>query len=143
MRQAYTSSPELPFEVMIVPVSAITPEEVGQVRSGHHQRCPAASDKVRDKLDDLRKTGQGQLVILAENAELGWWNTYAKLPVKAEQRIFVGKDRGRPSVSMTTYDQNHIIFKPFEKSTRVALNSAQFFAYMNVDPKAGGVVCKI
>jgi hypothetical protein len=41
---------------------------------------------------------------------------------------------------MTTYDQNHTIFKPFKTSTRVALNSAQFFAYMNVEPKPGATV---
>src|SRR5207237_6245469 len=38
------------------------------------------------------------------------------------------------------YDRNHSIFKPFEKSTRVVLNSAQFFAYMNMEPKPGAVV---
>ena len=41
---------------------------------------------------------------------------------------------------MTTYDQNHSIFKPFKTSTRVALNSAQFFAYMNVEAKPGATV---
>jgi hypothetical protein len=41
---------------------------------------------------------------------------------------------------LTTYDQNHSIFKPFKTSTRVALNSAQFFAYMNVEAKPGAVV---
>ena len=91
-------------------------------------------------MDELRKTGQGQLIILAKNAEMSWWNTYDKLPVKAAQRIFVPKDRGRPSVAMTTYDQNHAIFKPFKTSTRVALNSAQFFAYMNVEAKPNAAV---
>src|SRR5262245_32491723 len=41
---------------------------------------------------------------------------------------------------MTTYDQNHGIFKPFKTSTRVALNSAQFFAYTNVEAKPNAVV---
>jgi hypothetical protein len=91
-------------------------------------------------MDELRKTGQGQLIILGENSESGWWNAYAKLPVKVEQKIFVEQDRGKPSVSITTYDRNHAIFKPFEKSTRVALNSAQFNAYVNMEAKAGGVV---
>ena len=140
LRQAYTSTSELPFEVTTTPVSAITPEEIARHEVVVINDVPRLPDKVRDKLDDLRKTGQGQLIILGENAETGWWNSYAKLPVKAEQRIFVAKDRGKPSVSLTTYDRNHSIFKPFEKSTRVVLNSAQFFAYMNMEAKPGAVV---
>jgi hypothetical protein len=141
LRQAYTSTADLPFEVTLVPASAITPEEVAM----RHEAVivndvPRLPDRVRDKMDELRKTGQGQLIILGENADIGWWNSYAKLPVKLSQKIFVGKDRGRSSVSMVTYDQNHPVFKPFAKSTRVALNSAQFFAYVNVEPKAGAAV---
>jgi Mg-chelatase subunit ChlD len=140
LRQAYTSTPDLPFEVTILPVSSVTPEEVARHEVVIINDVPRLPDKVRDKLDDLRKTGQGQLVILGENAEVAWWNGYAKLPVKVAQRIFVAKDRGKPSVSLTTYDRNHSIFKPFEKSTKVVLNSAQFFAYMNVEAKPGAVV---
>src|SRR6266481_3126639 len=140
LRQAYTSSPDLPFELTVVPVSSVTPEEIAKYEVVIINDVPRLPDKSREKLDDLRKSGQGQLVILGENAETGWWNGYVKLPVKAEQRIFVSKDRGKNSVSMTTYDRNHIIFKPFEKSTRVALNSAQFFAYMNMEAKPGAAV---
>ncbi|PYS39297.1 MAG: hypothetical protein DMG14_14510 [Acidobacteria bacterium] len=140
LRQAYTSTAELPFEVTIVTGSAVTPEEVGKHEVVIINDVPRLPDKVREKMDELRKTGQGQLIILGENAEIAWWNTYAKLPVKAIQRIFVPKDRGRPSVSLTTYDQNHSIFKPFKTSTRVALNSAQFFAYVNVEAKPGAAV---
>jgi len=140
LRQAYTSSPDLPFELTVVPVSSVTPEEFAKYEVAIINDVPRLPDKAREKLDDLRKSGQGQLVILGENAETGWWNDYAKLPVKVEQRIFVAKDRGKPSVSLTTYDRNHSIFKPFEKSTRVVLNSAQFFAYMNVEAKPGAVV---
>ena len=140
LRQAYTSSPDLPFEVSVLPASAVTPEEVTNHEVVVINDVPRLPDKVRDRLDDLRKTGQGQLIILGENAEAGWWNNYAKFPVKAGPRIFVAKDRGRPSVALTTYDRNHSIFKPFEKSTRVVLNSAQFFAYMSVEAKPGAVV---
>src|SRR5881296_1561333 len=140
LRQAYTSSPDLPFEVSVLPASAVTPEEVTNHEVVVINDVPRLPDKVRDRLDDLRKTGQGQLIILGENADAGWWNSYAKFPVKAGPRIFVAKDRGRPSVALTTYDRNHSIFKPFEKSTRVVLNSAQFFAYMNVEAKPGAVV---
>src|SRR3989441_10329651 len=140
LRQAYTASPDLPFEVSVLPASAVTPEEVTNHEVVVINDVPRLPDKVRDRLDDLRKTGQGQLIILGENAEAGWWNSYAKFPVKAGPRIFVAKDRGRPSVALTTYDRNHSIFKPFEKSTRVVLNSAQFFAYMSVEAKPGAVV---
>ena len=130
---------DLGFDVDIGPLFQ-TPEEVARHEVVVINDVPRLPDKVREKLDDLRKTGQGQLVILGENSEINWWNGYAKLPVKAAQRIFVAKDRGKPWVSLTTYDRNHGIFKPFEKSTRVVLNSAQFFAYMNVEAKAGAVV---
>jgi len=140
LRQAYTSSPDLPFEVSVLPASALTPEEVSNHEVVVINDVPRLPDKVRDRLDELRKTGQGQLIILGENADAGWWTNYAKFPVKAGPRIFVAKDRGRPAVALTTYDRNHSIFKPFEKSTRVVLNSAQFFAYMSVEAKPGAVV---
>jgi hypothetical protein len=140
LRQAYTSSPDLPFEVTIIPVSNITPEEVAKHEVIVVNDVPRLPDKVRDKMDELRRSGQGQLVILGENSDAGWWGSYQKFPVKPSQRIFVAKDRGKPSVALTTYDRNHSIFKPFEKSTRVVLNSAQFFAYMNMEAKPGAVV---
>jgi len=140
LRQAYTSTAELPFEVTMTTASAVTPEDIGKHEVVIINDVPRLPDKVPDKMDELRKTGQGQLIILGENADVGWWNGYAKLPVKPTQRIFVPKDRGRPSVALTTYDQNHIIFKPFKTSTRVALNTVQFFAYMNVEAKPGAAV---
>src|SRR5207249_7843483 len=107
LRQAFTSSPDLPFEVAVVPVSSLTPEEVAKHEVVVINDVPRLPDKVRDRLDELRKTGQGQLIILGENADAGWWNSYAKFPAKAGQRIFVAKDRGKPSVALTTYDRNH------------------------------------
>jgi hypothetical protein len=135
LRQAYTSTSDLPYEVTTMIAQAVTPDEIAKHEVVIVNDVPRLPEGVREKMDEMRKTGQGQLIVLAENAEMGWWNTYAKLPVKAVQRIFVPKDRGRPSVSITTYDQNHAIFKPFKTSTRAALNSAQFFAYMNLEPK--------
>jgi hypothetical protein len=41
---------------------------------------------------------------------------------------------------LTTYDQNHYIFKPFAKSTRVALNSAQFIGYRSMEAKPDATV---
>ena len=125
LREAFTSTPDLPFQVIVTPASAITPEEIAKHEVVIVNDAPRLPDKVREKMDELRKVGQGQLIILGENSDMGLWNSYAKLPVKLNRRIFVSKDRGRPSVSLTTYDRNHAIFKTFEKTTRVTLNSAQ------------------
>src|SRR5207247_10949546 len=75
LRQAYTSSPDLPFEVSVLPSFGVTPEEVTNHEVVVINDVPRLPDKVRDRLDDLRKTGQGQLIILGENAEPGWWNS--------------------------------------------------------------------
>ncbi len=99
------------------------------------------SDQVKDRLNELvRKTGQGQIVILGGNADLNWWYSFASLPVKVTQKIFVAKDRGKDSFSLTTYDRNHSIFKPFERSSTLTLASAQFFAYVETEPKKGASV---
>ena len=140
LRQAFTSAPDLEFAVNIMNVQAVTPEEIAKHEVVVVNDVPRLPDKVRDKMDELRKLGKGQLIILGESSEISWWSNYAKLPVKPVQRIFVAKDRGRPSVSMTTYDRNHAIFGPFAKSTRMALNSAEFFAYTNMEAKPGAVV---
>ena len=140
LRDAYTSAPELPFEVKIMAAPTVTPEELSKHAVVVINDAPRLPDKVRERMDELRKTGQGQLVILGKNAEIGWWNGYAKLPVKLNKPIFTSKDRGKPSVSLTTYDANHNIFKPFKTSTRLALNSTQFFSYVEVEPKPGAVV---
>jgi hypothetical protein len=88
-------------------------------------------------MDELRKTGQGQLVILGGNADIGWWNSFGALPVKLSQKIFVAKDRGVASYAVTNYDRNHPIFSSFERGTRLTLNTAQFSAYVQVEPKPG------
>ena len=84
----------------VINASAITPEEIGKHEVVIINDVPRLPDNVREKMDELRKTGQGQLIILARNADVNWWNSYAKLPVKATQKIFVPKDRGQPSVAM-------------------------------------------
>jgi hypothetical protein len=140
LKQAYTSTADLPFEITTVTASAITPEELSKHEVVIINDVPRLPDKVRDKMDELRKTGQGQLVVMGGNTDISWWSGYAKLPVKPVQRIFVAHDRGRPFMALTTYDRNHPIFKPFEKSTRVALNSAQFNVYVSSDTKPGAVV---
>src|SRR2546428_4662149 len=72
LRQAFTSSPDLPFEVAVVPVSSLTPEEVAKHEVVVINDVPRLPDKVRDRLDELRKTGQGQLTHLGGNAQPVW-----------------------------------------------------------------------
>jgi hypothetical protein len=79
-------------------------------------------------------------VILGTNADIGWWNAYEALPVKIVQKIFVNKDRGKSSYSLTTYDRNHNIFKSFEKSSTLTLSSSLFFAYVETEAKPGASV---
>jgi hypothetical protein len=141
LRQAYTSTPDLPYDVVVMQAPSVTPEELAKHQVVVINDVPRLPDKVRERMDELRKTGQGQLIILGPNTDTGWWNGYAKFPGKITQKMFVSKDRGRPSVSLTSIlDRNHPIFKPFEKSTKVALNSAQFFAYVGVEAKPGAAV---
>jgi hypothetical protein len=140
LRQAYTSSPDLPYQVNVMQVQNVSAEDISKHEVVVINDVPRLSDGVRDRMDQMRKTGQGHLIILGENADLGWWGGYSKLPVKVNQRIFVSKDRGLPSVSLTSYDRNHNIFKPFESSTKLVLNTAQFFAYVGVEPKPGSTV---
>jgi len=140
LRQAFTSSPDLPYEVMLMQAQSVTPEEVARHEVVVVNDVPRLPDKVRERMDEMRKSGQGQLIILGENSDITWWNSYGKLPAKLVQKIFVAKDRGRSSVSLTTYDRNHNIFKPFEKSTKLVLNSAQFFAYVAIEAKPAATV---
>jgi hypothetical protein len=140
LRQAYTSSADLPYALNVMQSQNVTPEELAKHEVVVINDVARLSATVRDRLDELRKTGQGQIVILGENADTGWWSSYTKLPVTTKQKIFVAKDRGRPSVSLTTYDSNHSIFKPFKTSTKLALNTAQFFAYVGVEARPGATV---
>jgi Mg-chelatase subunit ChlD len=140
LRQAYTSSADVPFEVQIAAVQSVTPEELGNHQVVVVNDVARLSDRLRDRLDELRKGGQGQLVILGDYADIGWWNSYAKFPVRLQQKVFVAKDRGQQYVSLTTFDKNHNIFKPFARSSRVTLNTAQFNAFVEVQAKQGATV---
>jgi hypothetical protein len=140
LREAYTSVADLPFEVKIMPSNAVTPDELSRHAVVVINDAPRLAEGVRERMDELRKTGQGQLIIFGKNTDIGWWNGYAKLPVKLNKLIFTSKDRGKSSVAMTTYDRSHTIFKPFETSTRLALNSAQFFSYVEVESRPGATV---
>jgi hypothetical protein len=80
------------------------------------------------------------LVILAQNADLNWWGNKATLPVKPTRQIIVRQDRGQPFVSVTNYDRNHVVFKPFEQSAKLTNSLAEFFAFVEVEPRPGAGV---
>src|SRR6185369_15424414 len=54
LQQAYTSSAELPFEVTTISSTNITPEELPKHEVVIINDVPRLSDKVREKLDELR-----------------------------------------------------------------------------------------
>jgi hypothetical protein len=99
---------------------------------------PRLSDSIRARLIELRKTGQGQFVILGEYADLDWWSSFNGLPVKPVQKITATRNLGKPSVSITSFDRNHPVFKKFQNSANFTLNTALFFAYteMTLNPGA-------
>jgi hypothetical protein len=140
LRQAYTSTVELPYELKIVQAQSVTPAELSSHQVVIVNDVPRLSDGVRTRMNELRKTGQGQLIILGDQAEAAWWNGFTELPVRVAQKIFVGKDRGQPFYSVTSYVRNHPIFMPFERTSTLGLNTAQFLAYSEVEPKEGSVV---
>ena len=141
LRQAFSSGgSELPYAVQVIPAASLTVDELGKHAVVIFNDVARLSTNITARMDELRKTSQGQFVILAENADLEWWSGYAKLPVKPTRRIFVQKDRGRPSMAITSFERNHSIFKPFETSSNFAINTAQFLAFVQVEAKPGAVV---
>jgi hypothetical protein len=100
---------------------------------------PRLPEGLRNRMIELRKTGQGQFVILGENADLKWWSSLEGFPVKATGRADASRDRSKPAILLTTYDKNHPIFRPFQSSARFTLNSAQFFKYVELELNPGAV----
>jgi hypothetical protein len=143
LRTALTASETLPFLVASVPAGQITPAELAKHQVIIVNDVPRLNDAVWKRMDELRKTGQGQLVILAQNADLSWWAGRESLPVKPTRQVIVRQDRGQPFVSVTNYDHNHVVFKPFESSAKLTLSLAEFFAYVEMEPRPGaGVMAK-
>jgi hypothetical protein len=143
LKQVFSSTIDLPFEMKTIPLEQLTAAEAGNHNVIVFNDVPRLPDAVRDRLNELRKGGQGQIVILGTNTDVGWWNAYTSFPMKLTQKIFVNKDRGKFSYAMTTYDHNHPIFKSFEKSSTLTLGSSQYFAYVEGEAKKGtGVLAK-
>ncbi|HZI51461.1 MAG TPA: VWA domain-containing protein [Terriglobia bacterium] len=137
LRTAYTAAPDLPFNVRVGNASAVTVEELGSQEIVIFNDVPRLSDAVRDRAVQARKAGQGQFVILGNTADLRWWETVDGFPAKPLRRVDVSKERGKSIAYLTSYDRNHGIFKRFQGSSRLGLNTAQFFQYIELEPKPG------
>jgi len=140
LKAAFTAAPELPFNVKVGNASVVTPEELGSQDIVIFNDVPRLSDAVRNRAVDARKAGQGQFVILGNNADISWWGSVPGFPVKPLRKIDAQKDRSKSAVYITSYDRNHGIFKPFQSGARLALNTAQFFHYTELEAKPGATV---
>jgi hypothetical protein len=138
LKTVFTASDDVPFNVKVVPAQAATADQLAGEDVLIVNDVPRLSESLRARVVDLRKTGgQGQLVILGENADLKWWSSLDGFPVTATQRVDGSRDRNKPAVLLTSYDKNHPIFRTFQGSARFTLNSAQFFKYVQLDLKPG------
>ena len=138
LKAAFASSTDLPMEVTVATADSVKAEDLPMYSIVLINDVPRLSDRVRDRLTELRKTGQqGQFVILGEYADLSWWGSYAPLPVKPIEKITATRNLGKPSVVMTSFDRNHGIFKKFQNSAKFTLSTAQFYAYTRMDLKPG------
>jgi len=140
LKQAFTASNDLPFAVNVEAEQNVNVDRLGEQNVIIINDVPRLNDRLRDRLNQLRKGGQGQLVIMGPNADLNWWSGLAGFPVKATQKINVSKDRGRQAYSVTTVNRTHNIFKPFQNSSAFALSAAQFFGYTEMEPKQTSAV---
>ena len=140
LEQAFSSAPDLPFAVEIRRANDLTPADIEEFQVVIINDVPRLSDALRNKLDEMRAMGQGQLVFLGENADVGWWNTFESLPVRLGDKVFVENDRDRPFYSLTSYEQSHEVFSELERGARLTLNTARFFAFSELEPKENAVV---
>ena len=139
LEQAFNSAPDLPFEIELRQANDVNPAELEEFEVVIINDVPQLTDAFRDKLDQLRAMGQGQLIFLGENANIDWWNTYSALPVRLGAKVFVESDRDQAFYSLTTYERSHDVFSPLEEGARLTLNSARFFAFSEIEPKEGAV----
>lgn len=137
VHDALVSSTDLPMEVTVANADNVSAEDLPKYSVVVVNDVPRLSDRVRDRLIELHKTGQGQFVILGEYAELGWWNSYSGLPVKAVSKITASTSLSKPSVAITSFVKTHGIFKRYQNSANFTLNTAQFYAYTQLDLKPG------
>jgi len=137
LKAAFTAAPDLPFNVKVESGSTVTLDEIGSPDILILNDVGRLSDAARDRMIQARKTGQGQFVILGANADLGWWGGIEGFPAKPVQKVNVSRDRNKTSIYLTSYNKNHGIFKPFQGSARLSLNTAQFTQYTELELKPG------
>ncbi len=135
LREAFASAPDFPFAVEIRRAADVTPDDLDDYEVVIVNDVGRLPETFKAKLDDRRAEGQGQLVFLGDNAEAVWWNTYEALPVTLGESVFVERDRNRPFYSMTTFERSHPVFDALEQNARLTLNTAQFFAFSDLEPK--------
>jgi hypothetical protein len=140
LKVAFTATADLPFNVKVGNASAVTVDELGSQDIVVFNDVPRLNDALRDRMVQARKSGQGQFVILGPNADLGFWGPVEGFPAKPVRKVDVSSERGRTVAYLTSYDRNHGIFKPFQGSSRLGLNTAQFFDYTELQPVTGAAV---
>jgi len=138
LKAAFTAAPDLPFNVKVANASVVSPEDLGSQDIVIFNDVQRLTDPVRDRAVQMRKSGrQGQLVILGNSSDLRWWESVSGFPAKPLRSVNVASERGKTVVYLTSYDRNHGIFKRFQGSSRLGLNTAQFFRYIELEPKPG------
>jgi Aerotolerance regulator N-terminal/von Willebrand factor type A domain len=140
LKAAFTATPDLPFTVKVGNASAVTVEDMGAQDIIIFNDVSRLSDAARDRMIQARKSGQGQLVILGPNADLGWWGAINGFPAKPVRKVDVSTERGKTVAYLTSYDKNHGIFRSFQGSSRLGLNTAQFSHYVELQAKPGAAV---
>lgn len=141
LQTAFGSDPNFPFTVERVRYDAVSAARIAQARVVVINDVPRLSDALRNALNEARAGGQGQLVILAANAETSWWNSFEQLPVTLGNKVFVQRDRNQPFYSLTRWDRGHEVFSALESGGgRFSLNTVQFMAYSGLEPREGAIV---
>ncbi len=137
LQGVFAASTELPMEVSLATANDVHADDLPNYKVVVINDVPRLPDAVRNRLNELHKTGQGQLVILGEYSDLNWWSNYPSLPVKPVEKLLANQNLGRPVISMTSFDRNHAIFKKFQSAAKFTLSTAQFFGYTQMELKPG------
>lgn len=140
LQEAFASSEDFPFTVERARYDAVSPARVERADVVIVNDVPSLSDAIRGVLESRKAEGQGQLIVLAANAEANWWNTFEGLPARVGEKVFVQRDRNQPFYSMTRWDRGHEIFSTLESGGRLTLNSVQFSAFTELVPTEDAIV---
>jgi hypothetical protein len=139
LKTAFTASKDVPFNAQVFPVTAVTADQLNRQEILIINDVPRLPESLRSRLTELRKAGQGQLVILGPNSDLNFWGSIEGFPVDPSEKVDVTRDQSKPSILLTSYDRNHGIFKSLQSGGRFTLNSAQFTGYVDMELKQGAL----